>query len=418
MTSWKEENFLTGFLLIAVIGHGMFFAREWLILGAVFLAGSIFFRWKEIPAYIVYSNRGAVQIWQNPAIIFVLMIIFSLIGLLQPVRSVEGWLEALRWLVYLTAFLWGKHLGKDGQAKEQILERILWVSFIATILTWLPGSEGIWPGADSPEEERFSSSFGYPNAAAAFFGCQLLLLYKDRKIRFLPLVVFALSLANTGSRAAVVLFIFFAVILILKKQISLPQKTELGNLGFYKSISWVNCTKPFVLIAMILLLQQTVFSWQGPLDHLFNWTDTSLPERMAYYSDSIKIAWYANFLPQAGGWLSFPFIQTIPYWTLDPHSSFFRIMLNQGLAGVIILGIWALRGMKGYVVDLMKSSDLTTLAGKTAALYLGLHSLVDVDMAFGALGILFWLLAGLNSASGPSEELTDGEPDAYHTIKD
>lgn len=395
MTSWKEEDFITGFLFLAVIGHGMFFAREWLVLGAVFIVGSMIYRVKEFSAEKIRAKLG--ESWRDPAWILILMIFFSLTGLLQPVRSVEGWLEAFRWLVFLTAFLWGRHFADNKEIREKLMERILWVAFWATILTWLPGSKEVWLSAGVPEEGRFASSFGYPNAAAAFLGCQLLLLLKDKQVRFLLLAVFGLSVLNTGSRAAVILLALLALILISKKAIlDIQKKPELTNLGFYKALSWTNYSKPIIFVAIILLLQQTVFHSQGSL-HLLSWSDTSLPERMIYYGDSLKIAWYANFLPQAGGWLAFPFVQTTPYWTLDPHSSFFRIMLNQGLLGVILLGIWGAKGLKGYGADLVACEDLTVICSKTAVIYLGLHSLIDVDMSFGALGILFWLLVGLNT---------------------
>lgn len=434
MAVWKEEDFVTGVLFLAVLCHGMFFAREWLIFGAVFILAELVWLFRkghscqrsgEVAPKTKFSislvKNLAVRGYKgllNPVGIFVLMMILSLTGLFQPVRRIEGWLEAFRWLVFFTAYLWGKHLGCSAEVREKVLENVLLVAFVSTVLTWLPGSETIWLSPGPPEEGRFASSFGYPNAAAVFLGCQLLLLQKDEKINPIFVVVFALSIISTGSRAAVTLLVFFTLVLILKK-IALHFKNTNETvkneelLGFHQSAGWTGCpesenpkrnrsvARTLILVGMMLLLQHTLLRCHGSLQHLLDWTDTSMTERMLYYRDSMKIAWYAHFLPQAGGWLAFPFVQNVAYWTFEPHSSFCRILLNQGLAGVMLLGIWSVKGIKGYLLDLIWGRDLTVICSKTAVLYLALHSLIDVDMSFGALGILFWLMIGLNSGTKP-----------------
>lgn len=420
MVSWKEEDCFAGFLFLSVICHGMFLMREWLVLGTIFILWKLPCWFRGLgPGIIAKKIKSKIELCINPLAIFLLLIILSLSGLFQPIRRIEGWLEAFHWLVFLTAYLWGKQLAENTEVREKTIDRVLWIALISTILTWLPGSELIWLPSDLPEEGRFASSFGYPNAAAAFLGCQVLLLLKDREIKSEFMMVFVLSVVSTGSRAAVALLFFFAGILILKRiALNLEKKKELVHpenfMGFYKRTVWADysdiesskknnpAVKVFTLSLMIFLLQQTVLRCQGSIQHLLNWTDTSLAERMIYYLDSIKIAWYAHFLPQAGGWLAFPFIQSVPYWTLDPHSSFCRILLNQGLPGVIILGIWALKGIKNYLIDLIQGRDLTVICCKTAVLYLGIHSLIDVDMSFGALGIIFWLLVGITDHLPPA----------------
>lgn len=394
MATWKEEDYLTGFLFLCVICHGMFFAREWVVLGIIFITYRLFSYGKTFRSEMISDGT---QSYFNPVMLFPTMILLSLTGLFHPVRSVEGWLEALRWLVFLTAFLWGRELALTIESRDRILNRILWVALIGTIITWLPGSEFIWMSPGSPEAGRFASSFGYPNAAAVFFGCQLLLLQKEKKTNGYFLIVFAICLVSTGSRAATLMLLFFYGILAIKKKVLSAEKDQIltsKQLGFYKRAAWEDWAAGIVII---LLFQYTLLYFQGSYQHLFDWTDTSLNERVVYYFDSIKIAWYANFLPQAGGWFAFPFVQTLSYWALDPHSSFCRILLNQGLAGIVLLGIWLIKGVIGYCKDLIWGKDLTVICTKTAALYLGLHSLIDVDMSFGALGILFWLLVGMNS---------------------
>ncbi len=58
--------------------------------------------------------------------------------------------------------------------------------------------------------------------------------------------------------------------------------------------------------------------------------------------------------------------------------------------------IWGLRGMANYLKELAQGKDMTVICCKTAVLYLGLHSLIDADLSFGTLGILFWLMVGMS----------------------
>ncbi|HHV64860.1 MAG TPA: hypothetical protein GXX46_07300 [Peptococcaceae bacterium] len=429
MFSWKEEDVLTGFLFIALLCHGMFFAREWLILGTAFMVAFGYYRLKEYREWKESSDSLELDDFQKidykkfyqiflkeyelqPVIILGLMVVLSLAGLLQPVRWVEGYLEAFRWLTFLAAYLWGRRLVAKPGLRAKLVHRIKGAALIVILLAWLPGSECIWAWPGPTAHGRFALSFGYPNAAAAFLGCLLLMFLAAKEINLVYLIIFGVSFVSTGSRAALILlagcfFLLGLKRLILRQSEPVNTVSTPSLLGFYKTAVWIHhrqgedlrsvslLGKIIILIFLVFFVQQTIGRSQGAFQHLLTWTDSSLAERMLYYLDSFKIAWYGHFFPQAGGWLAFPLIQTAPYWTLDPHSSFCRILLNQGLLGVILLGFWAGKGLLGYLKELRRSRDLTAVGLKTTVVFLGLHSLFDVDLSFGLLGILFWLLVGL-----------------------
>lgn len=414
MISWKDESVLACFLFLCLICHGMFFTREWLVLGALILGyralvGRIGFKSEGLLAGQVCNQDD--QDSCRPMGIFFLLITFSLLGLFHPVRMAEGWLDGFRWLLFMSVYLWGRQLAANPETRNYILNKILLISFLGTILAWLPGSELIWPSSGSPEEGRFAATFGYPNAAAVLMGSLLLLMLKDKRLMLLLMVVPLISIVWTGSRGAVILLIFFAVVIMIKRLAIAIHSYKMsgmeGLLGFYKDNLRIKentelklstyCLKALAFILLLVLLQQSMLKYQGAVDHLLDWTYASFEERVLYYRDSLKLAWAANFLPQAGGWLGFSFVQTEPYWTLHPHSSLSQVILNQGLAGVLILIAWAAKGFIGYLRDLFQTYDLTVVCGKTTILYLGLHSLIDVDMSFGFLGIIFWLLVGMFS---------------------
>ncbi len=111
--------------------------------------------------------------------------------------------------------------------------------------------------------------------------------------------------------------------------------------------------------------------------------------------------------------MAFPTVQRFPYWTADPHSSFIHILLNQGVLGIICVGIWSVftltRAWKNWVKKCVppKSSEGVEVTKAEvrvggALLFLALHSLVDVDFSFGALGFLFWMLFGSIQKRVPS----------------
>ncbi|RNC28866.1 MAG: hypothetical protein AWM53_01053 [Candidatus Dichloromethanomonas elyunquensis] len=392
IVSWKQEDIFIGFIFLGLICHGMYFAREWVVLGAGLLI-NLFILWRTRSQNIIYDFLHIRDKHLKGSIItFSMLIFFSLAGVLHPVRKVEGWLEAFRWLIFLGAYLWGRQIGHTEELQNRILNKITITALISILLVWLPGSEMIWAPPGAPENARFAATFGYPNAAASFIGCQLLFLQKDRKLKMPYFLIFLISMLSTGSRAAAILLIFVSVLLFLKR-VHLRGKKDFQSKE--KNIRWMSKSLTWGIILTSLLLSAIHF--QGSVQHLLDWNYATLSERITYYLDCLKLAKNAHFLPQAGGWFAFPLIQTVPYFTLYPHSSICQVMLNQGIAGVLLLLLWAVKGMISYCRELWKGRDLIAVSSKSAIVFLGLHSLVDVDMSFGVLGIIFWFLAGMNS---------------------
>lgn len=420
MTNWKEENVLALFLLLSLLCHGMYFEREWLILGILLLAYRA--------AYLLKKNGAPAENLQKvsrikryrpslkmlieklrlyrgkPELLLLLMVILALIGILNPVREFSGWLEALRWLFYLTIFRMTVEISEKGKA-ENLLNKVIGIGLAFTMIGWLPGSELIWIPPGLPESSRFSSLFCYPNAAGVFLGVILILLVRNRTNNIVLYLFLGLSLLCTASRGAIILLLFTGAPLVIKKVLSKtePDRTQinlrLNELKFVlkknKSKSKVLIIRGFSIIPVLLFCQEALNSYSSSFGRFFCWVDGSTVERLIYYRDGINLAIDQLFLPSAGGWLAFPFIQQVPYWTLDPHSSFMRVLINQGGLGAVFFLLWGVKGIKKYISSVFKGEPGGTLLLMTAATYLGLHSLIDVDMAFGSLGIVFWLLLGV-----------------------
>ncbi|NLL53057.1 MAG: hypothetical protein GX248_10190 [Peptococcaceae bacterium] len=428
MTSWKEENILTGFIMLSLICHGMFFLREWLIWGLALLAFTILrevkkhratgkaighesknerLTFKDFFKGLRFSNpatvikKKACKLLFSPSAIFILLIIFSLLGLFcNPVRRMHGWFEAWRWLVFFLVYLWGQSLSSFPDIKEKIIDRILLISIIITLISFLPCSELIWASSSLPDQGRFALSFGYANAAGVYLGCQLLLLQRKSKFNSVLGLILLMGLVCSGSRAALGLLLIFILLIKIKREILNYQSdrtvSSLGFIGFNMEDIEKERSRIIILLAVILCWTLNL-RFDGSWQHLLNWEIVSWEERLYYYVDSWRIAWNNYFLPSAGGWLAFPFLQTAPYWTLNPHSSLCSILINQGLAGLVLLLIWSVKGFFAYIQELLQGKDMTAICCQTVVVYLGLHSLIDVDLSFGTLGILFWLLVGMYS---------------------
>ncbi|HWQ41386.1 MAG TPA: O-antigen ligase family protein [Desulfosporosinus sp.] len=294
------------------------------------------------------------------------MICFSVLGLVHAVRVKDGLMEALHWGIFWFIYRLGVRISSDEIAKKHLVDYIEWLAIVVAIIGWLP-----WV---SKVAGRLSSVFGYPNATATFLGAVLLLYPRRKSVQ----IFLGISLLATGSRAGVGLFL----IVLMSQQILLCRKkiTDINVRGV-----WAIFIGSF---GAVLALVYNRPAWENLT--AWGFSSSSWQERLVYYKDGLSLAWNAGGLPQAGGWLAFPTIQRFPYWTADPHSSFIHILLNQGVLGVISVGLWSVF----ILVQAWKTWGHKCVLPSGALIFLALHSLVDADFFFGALGVLFWLLFG------------------------
>lgn len=397
---------LVFFLTLSVLVHGTFYPQEWFLLG-----GGMSFL-----SALTLKNSSVLRISLTD-VMFMGLIALSLIGLLNPIKESEGWLDAVRWLV-----LWMSYRVSSTLQEEQSRYVLHWIEglgvFIA-IVAWIPAFSRLWPGGIPLVDGRLSSLFGYPNALAAYCATVLLLKPQSKWVRALMVT----SLFNTGSRAAIGVFLMVWVcreVLLwksLRRQnferrkisfLKLPRGFW-GRLGILLNRNQANYGRVRVHkegILLILLLGLGVFltiRWnQQVLEHLMNWgISTSLGERLLYVRDGLHLAVLNQGLPRAGGWYAFPLVQNIPYWASDPHSLGIRILLHQGVLGIILAGgwgVWVLGRLGGEMLRIFRENrggDLTFVRGFSALFFLAVHALLDTDFLFGALGLLFWTLFGI-----------------------
>ncbi len=424
----SQYRVLAFLLWVAALAHGLYFPREWLAVAVLAGGTGLWFcrnQWRpgRVPAGI---GTWEIRIGKTDLLLFS-MIIFSLAGLSQPMRVADGWLEAVRWAVYWLVYRYAWQTAGSGNG-ERLYRQIRAVALTGAVIGWFPVLNSIWSGSMPGVEGRLSSFLGYPNATAAFLGAVLLTgptgsrgevktghsgikagIQRWMGGRLSTGFLF-LSFLGTGSRAGVslllltVVFSYFPVLLMRGRRLSAPalrSKWYAGWNRFRRHPAMIRVVALSLALICFLVLSNIMFgpAWR----HLatWQWGDTSWVSRLVYYHDGISLAFAAKGMPRAGGWLAFPTVQHIPYSTTDPHSSVVRVLLNQGVFAILLLAVWffnlyrrlgkALRVEKGG----LKVGD-GVIGRRAALLFLALHSCVDADFSFGALGILFWFLVGVS----------------------
>ncbi|WP_425805998.1 O-antigen ligase family protein [Desulfitobacterium sp. Sab5] len=370
-------------LMVSIIfAHGVFFPEQWLLIGAglAFLQCWGVFKLKDISGLLSLTDG-----------LFLALISCSLLGLLHPVKSSEGWMDALRWFTLWMIYRQARWIqGEENQ--QRMLNWIQAAGIMLAVLAWLP-QLSLWAKGSrlfTMGLERLSSSVGYPNALGVYLAAVILL---SPRLRIIQVLLF-LTLLNTGSRASLVLFL----LIMTGREIVKRRRSQQLRDSFIgiESKSLVKKPKREKLLFGVISISASLLSLiyvKGPSQHLLDWgIRNSLGERLLYFQDGIKLAWLYRGIPQAGGWFTFPLVQHIPYWTTDPHSLLIRVLLDQGIYGMLILSLWAILMMK----RLIQNSKGRQFYIFGALLFLMLHALMDTDFLFGTLGILFWTLIGMS----------------------
>jgi hypothetical protein len=383
----SNERILAFAIVISSLAHGVFFPREWLGLSILIFAYALWQRKR------LFQGAAGPVIWTITDTFFVVMLGLTIWGLWQPVKVAEGLLGICRWAALWYVYRLAREISSDSQSWYRL---IFWLQITAVLVAGAGWVIGIVNALGRPADVlgRLCSWFGYSNSAAAFLGAVLLLKPPSFTVSFF----LGISLLSTGSRSAIGLYVFVSTLDYLVRFFVNKRKYKGRDIKYrvLPGQKWAFLLgKRIFPIAVGLVLSALLFkpAWL----HLAEWSlgNSSWQERLLYYRDGFKLAWIFRGLPHAGGWSAFPTVQQVPYWTADPHSSIINILLNQGLPGLLSAFLWIMlvfrnklhRGSKAMGKSLNLFAPLV---------FLVLHSFVDADFSFGILGILFWILFGLD----------------------
>lgn len=425
----SKERILAFSFFLSILAHGLFFPREWTVIGLVLASGYLWTILKNGYEQRHWGNKlfqsnlvlsQIVMLTDGTDVFFLVMVGLSLLGLLHPVKVVAGLSEGMHWLTLWLFFRWSREISFDTRMKTRMLKFIRWSAVFWAVSGWLLRiSEN---SQSFLEAGRLSSWSGNADVAAAFLGAIILLGALPKLMK----VFLILSFLATGSRGAIGLFLIVSVLKYIMEASLFHKQPGKQFIKEVKRLTGKGFGQNLGFLGLVLVgLGVTWVSFRPAWQHLMIWgfASASWGERLLFYQDGLKLAMQAKGLPQAGGWLAYPLVQQLPYSTIDPHSSFIHILLNQGIAGVIAVFLWVLVELRRFWLMLRREKVVVSRNGQgrnalnvntpnrkdplalnvfMALTFLALHSLFDVDFLFGSLGFLFWILLGLYGDREPA----------------
>lgn len=115
-------------------------------------------------------------------------------------------------------------------------------------------------------------------------------------------------------------------------------------------------------------------------------------ERLVFYRDGLKLFAERPLCGWGGGgWEALYYsVRSFPYFTRSTHNFYLQILIEGGILGILIFGVFLYFLFRGLFVKLWKESS--PLAGILLALLLlaFLHGFVDVDFNLGAYQLAVW----------------------------
>lgn len=135
-------------------------------------------------------------------------------------------------------------------------------------------------------------------------------------------------------------------------------------------------------------------------------------ERFAFYKDALRMFSERPILGWGGGgWEeAYQAYQSYFYKSKQVHSYFFQVLVEAGILGLLAaLGIWfaflhsAIKVYRRSKENLDLRLQVWTVT--IAACTIGLHSVIDFDLALSALAIVLWSLFGLGRVLNSQDEV-------------
>lgn len=149
--------------------------------------------------------------------------------------------------------------------------------------------------------------------------------------------------------------------------------------------------------------REAVISGNPLLNRLMhiNAADSNLQARMVYYADALKMVKDRPLLGWGGGgWNSgYPAYQSYNYISTTVHNHFLQVWVETGTLGLIMFIVPFLALSRGllylYRARTTRAPAPETWTVGTAALAIGMHSVIDFDLSFSSIALLLWFLLAL-----------------------
>lgn len=321
---------------------------------------------------------------------FTLIYIFSIFWAVFRQGAIE---EALKYINYFSVF-WFISRFVEKKQTINVCKILYFIGVFIAILGLLAYFHLI--NVDSfVSGGRITATLKYTNALASYVSAMFVLgmyFYLNDSKKWLYLFcnfLLFLTFIGTFSRAAWLIFpVVFLVFLV-----GYPEKKK--RILFISSLT----------IIIISILTSTFLFTDGTHDEKIeenkimeridkiDLKESSAQLRFTFYQDALKIIKKHLILGAGGaGWEAlYPLNRTFLYYSREVHSFLLETGVEVGLLGVfIIIGIVFLALSKMFT----KRNPLNWTFGASLGMIFA-HSLVDLDLSLGFMGIVTWALLGL-----------------------
>lgn len=375
---------LTGLLFLSPLVQGFFYPVQYLF-GNFILSFVVVW-------FLIFERSDIDKLFAERVVKLIIMIVllYAVSSLLADNIS-TAIIELFRLLPSFYCILIGFYLGKK-EIHLNTLRHIFYSGFIVALV-------GIF-AAVKPEvfqgavfQERIQSTFQYANSLAIYmlicyfigiYICQTL----DNKFSYwnwFICCVLSFVLLLTFSRGVIFIYIFSIVFFLFQNPKEIVQK-------IWKPIAFTN------LMVLLTIFLVAFIKEELPIQRVVQVSiyTPELQARVAYFIDAIKIIIDNPFLGIGGGnWASQQFqYQTTYYYVKMIHSQLLQMTVDAGIfAGVLFALVWCALFIRTN--DIARKDIYFKPLMKTLVLAVGIHSLVDLDLAFPVIAYVFWLLVGI-----------------------
>lgn len=427
--------------VLAVVFQGLYFHTQYMTANIIIAAYA---------SYKYFKKEGDLD--KSPfffaLVAYVLMYFISISYAVNKQGAVQ---EAFRIAGYLPAYLIG--IWSNGKEKEWIHKSIMLSGIMASAVGLAALSEILYlPG--TLYGQRMQSTFHYANVTAVYLLIGLILSIRlldgilkeniqwDYRVLLISLGIFTLTcgLILTYSHGVWIIFGFLSMFFIFSNRLLPNHQSLKRQYAFLLCISLITSAFlarvrgatflaiflvgaatsaasiyiPYLLepvqpreqssrfkpkkplftasIAVVLMALLIVFMWSKWGERIGIWIPTEWHARMAYYRGAVKLLMDYPLLGVGGRGWEVVGESYVGDYVKYVHNYFLQVLCDVGIVGLAFLFLFAAGVVHSFLKVKKADGYLFTVI---AVIFL--HSLIDVDMHFQLISMIFFLYCGMVS---------------------
>lgn len=366
MNETKMHYWLSGIILLSLLWKGLYFYHMAYVVGVILVATLLGYVIKYKGLYIEKSFNH---------LLLLIGVGLYFVTILYAVDSGMAFMGALKIsILYLFYLLISQKEALTGKKyyKDTVVIGSVFMAILGVLAFFIPSL-----GEYLIQQNRLGSLFQYPNTYGVLMIIAIIFVIAKEKINlgyWIGLVFMWMGLFLTFSRSVFIIGIGAMVVCLIYER-KKPHR-----------ILWP------LLLGMLLGYLVMELSQIGHMIERIETTSPSASEwltRLLYYQDSIKIM---KDYPLGTGHLGFFYLQRIyqtgaTYYVKYVHSQLIQIMLDIGVIGALLLGLYFLNNILSKRLTVYEKLSLFILFG---------HGAMDFDWEFIGLLMVLVIIVGID----------------------